>query len=215
LTISIEEFTTESDDNQLIFSKFIDDHIHHIEHATNELFQSFMHSNQSINTIINTIREKVDVLIYEIIKNSDLNNYANEEIFKEEDIELIIIQTKNITEEGIEILKECVECPLKDVFSKQIEVIKILEEKFDNIFVTTEGKNEELHWNDEQIRGDLMNILSPCMTKIKLLGFIAKKASEKIQKIVNESKQKNLEQQRRHFRFFGNAKSNKVSVLYI
>jgi len=41
------------------------------------------------------------------------------------------------------------------------------------------------------------------MTNIKLLGFIAKEASKKIQKILNESKQKNL-QQKRDFRYIGN-----------
>jgi len=100
LTISIEEFNTESDDNQLVFSKLIDDHTHHIERASNELFRSFMHSNQSISTIINNIREKIDILIYEINNNSNLNNYAEKELFQQEDINLIIIQTKNITEEG-------------------------------------------------------------------------------------------------------------------
>ena len=211
LALSIEEFNTESDDNQLAFSKLIDDHIHHIEHASNELFESFMQSNQSISTIINNIREKIDILIYEINSNSYLNNYSDKELFVQEDINVIIIQTKNITEEGVEFLKKCVKTQLKNIFSSQIDDIKNLEEKIDNIFINTKEENEQ-GWNDEQIRGDLINILSPCMTKIKLLGFVAKKASEKIQKIVNESKQKNLNQQRKHFKFFGKTNFKNVNV---
>lgn len=209
--MSIEDFNTDSDDNQLEFSKLIDDHIHHIEHASNDLFQSFMQSNQSLNTIINDIKEKIDILIYDIKNNSYLNNYSEKELFVKEDIDLIILQTKNITEEGVNYLVKCIKCSLKNIFNEQIDEIKILEEKIDNIFVNSTDENEQI-FNDEQIRGDLINILSPCMTKIKLLGFIAKEASKKIQKIVNESKQKNFGQQRKHFKFIGNISPKKVFI---
>jgi len=168
-----------------------------------------MHSNQSISKIINNIREKIDILIYDIKNNKYLNNYSEKEIFSQEDINIIIIQTKNITEEGIEFLKKCVKIPLKDIFSIQINEIKDQEEKIDNLFINKNSNENEQIFDDEQIRGDLINILSPCMIKIKLMGLITKKASEKIQKMVNKSKQKNFGQQRKGFRFIGKS-SKKV-----
>jgi hypothetical protein len=142
-------------------------------------------------------------LIYDIKNNKYLNNYSEKEIFSQEDINIIIIQTKNITEEGIEFLKKCVKIPLKDIFSIQINEIKDQEEKIDNLFINKNSNENEQIFDDEQIRGDLINILSPCMIKIKLMGLITKKASEKIQKMVNKSKQKNFGQQRKGFRFIG------------
>ncbi|ORX45619.1 ras GEF [Piromyces finnis] len=219
LALSMEEFNTERDDNQLDFCKDIDDHIHHIEHASTELLQSIMHPNQNISILINNLREKIDILIYEINSNSYLNEYSENELFLQEDIDVIILQMKNITGEVEGFLKKCIKNPLKNIFTEQINDIKNLEEKIDSIFVNIKEEKEgeednEQCWNSEQICSNLNYILPPCMKKIRLLGFMAKKASEKIQKIVNDSKIKNLDQQRKHFKFFGKAnfKNNEIKV---